>query len=124
MLALVLAACDGHVGHVELVSGPARPCNVRVTAPLQLDRASIAVDGTQTNLLIANDSVPELLRRFFGARKRMPVRGFCYVPAGTHTIRLVQPGFEPIERVVTVSDPKTCLTEVEISAEDVKPVSR
>lgn len=124
MLALVLAACDGHVGQVELVSGPARPCNVRVTAPLQLDRASIAVNGTQTSFLIANDPVRELLRRFFGARKRTAVSGFCYVPAGTHTIRIVKPGWEPIERVVTVSDPKTCLTEIEIRADDVKPVSR
>ena len=124
MLALMLVACDGYVGHVEVVSGPTRPCNVHVTAPLQLDRLTIAVDGTQTRFLIANNPVRELLDRFFGARKRMPVSGFCYVPAGTHTIRIAKPGFEPIERVVTVSDPKSCRTEVEIRAEDLKPVSR
>ena len=124
MLALMLVACDGHVGHMQLVYGPTRPCNVRVTAPRQLDRAAIAVDGTQTNFLIANDPVAQLVRSFFGARKRPATSGFCYVPAGTHTIRIVQPGFEPIERTVTVSDPKTCLTEIEIRAEDLKPVSR
>src|SRR5205814_4355594 len=33
MLALMLVACYGHVGHVQLLYGPTRPCNVRVTAP-------------------------------------------------------------------------------------------
>jgi hypothetical protein len=121
MLVLIFVACDVQNRNA---TSPARPCNVRVTAPLQLDRATITVDGTQTNFLIANDPVAELVGRFFGARKRPATSGFCYVPAGTHTIRIAKPGWEPVERVVTVSDPKTCLTEVEIHAEDMKPVSR
>jgi hypothetical protein len=130
MLALVFVACeveDGHTGSVWIVSGHTHPCNVRVTAPLQLDRASIAVDGTQTSWVMSEDlehPIRELIGRYLGARKPTAASGFCYVPAGTHTIRIVKPGWEPIERVVTVSDPKTCLTEIEIRADDVKPVSR
>src|SRR6185369_10406041 len=97
VLALLLAACDlenGQAGHAKLV---------RVIAPIQLDRATIAVDGTQTSWLMSVDlehPVRELLARVLGRRQRPFVSGSCPVPAGTHTIRIVKPGWEPIERTV------------------------
>jgi hypothetical protein len=111
IFAALLVACE-----VE------RPGNVRVTAPLQLDRATIAVDGTQTSWLMSEDlehPVRELLRRFLGAPNPTIASGRCHVPAGTHTIRVVKPGWQPVERVIVV-DANTI--DVAICAADVRPL--
>jgi hypothetical protein len=81
-------------------------CNLHVTAPLQLDGAAIAVDGVQTSSLVPialEHPLRSLLLRLMGSELRSAVAsGACHIPAGTHTVRVVKPGWEPIERVVVV----------------------
>jgi len=105
---LLFVACvqEGPVSSFKIVCGPAHPCNLHVIAPLQLDQATIAVDGTQTGWLMQNTlehPLRSLLLRFIGSEpKPRAATGTCHVPAGTHIVRIVKPGWEPIERVVVV----------------------
>jgi hypothetical protein len=94
-----------------------------VSAPRQLDGAAIVIDGVQTSSLIADElrnPVRVLVGNVFGERKPTAVSATCQVPAGTHTIRFVKRGWEPIERTIEVKDDMT--TIMQICAVDLRPV--
>jgi len=94
-----------------------KPGNVQVIAPLQLQGASVAVDGQQPAVLQTGDPLPEMLRQLFGHKRRCFV-GFAQVPNGAHTLRIVKDGFAPIERTVDVDDHAV----VQVCAADVRPL--
>ena len=61
----------------------------------------------------------EVLRQLLN--KEQPyVTGLAHVANGTHTLRIVKPGFAAIERTVDVGD----ATVVQICAADVRPASK
>lgn len=92
--------------------------NVQIVAPLQLQGASVAVDGQQPAALqTPNDPLLEMMRQFLG-RKRTCFVGFAEVPNGAHTLRIVKQGFAPIERTVDVADRAV----VQVCAADVRPL--
>ena len=84
--------------------------NLHVGAPRELDGAAVLVDGVQASALVGDelrDPIRVVAQKIMGVHQRSAVSATCQVAAGTHTLRFVKRGWEPIERTVEVKEPGT-----------------
>jgi len=114
-LLIVAASCgweqpSGRVesGSVRIICGQAdRPCNFHIVAPKELIRAFVSLDGQCVVPMFPSrieHPYRTLVLSFLGVEPSSDTSvATFHVPAGQHTLRVEQPGWDPIERKI-VSD--------------------
>lgn len=109
-LVVLLACGGGEIGtfeakNVKVICGTAeRPCNADISAPVELEHACVFVDGSPETSLV-NDRMRHPLRslvlQLLGAEaKSTRSAALFFLPKGSHIVRVVKPGWQPIDCVI------------------------
>jgi hypothetical protein len=130
----VIAACGAE--EIELTSGSvkvicggtATPCNLRIVAPLGLERARVSIDGVDTTILFPNEiehPLRNLILITVGVHPTSDAAvAICHLPPGTHTVRIVKPGWHPIVRTVVRVSALTHMQQLQITADELGPLKK
>ena len=115
-------------GTVRIICGQAnRPCNFHIVAPKELVRASVSLDG-ECVVVMFPDHIEHPYRTLFlsfvGVEPSSDTAvATFHVPAGTHTLRIDQPGWDPIERTIA-ADGSRRQVELQLHSSDLRKVTR
>ena len=130
-LLIVAASCiweqpSGRIesGSVRIICGQAdRPCNFHIVAPKELIRASVSLDGQCVVPMFPSHMehpYRTLLLSFLGVEPSSDTAvATFHVPTGQHSLRIEQPGWDPIERTI-ISDGSRKQVELELRPSDLR----
>jgi hypothetical protein len=127
---LLLMACGAEEGHavsgsVKIIcGGAATPCNFTITAPLELAHAEVYLDGVETTMLFPNEIEHPLRNLLLHAVGFQPTSdaaiATCHLPAGTHELRIIKPGYQPIDQAVVRIGGTTEMQKLHISRDQIE----